>query len=159
MHEILTILERDSRTAPATIANMLGMSADEVKQAIGKLEADGIIKKYSAVIDWEKAGVERVVAFIDVKVTPARDVGFDAIAGRVARFPQVKTVWLVSGGSDLRVVVEAPNLRELATFVAEKLATIDGVTGTVTHFVLRRYKEEGALFLDLEQDSRLVVSP
>lgn len=159
LNEILTILARDSRTPVETIAKLTGQPQAEVRAAIEKFEQSGVIKKYMAVIDWEKAGVDKVVAFIDVKVTPARDVGFDAIAARIARYPQVQSVWLVSGGSDLRVSVEAPNLRELAQFVAEKLATIDGVTGTVTHFLLKRYKEDNVLFLDQEQDNRLIVSP
>ena len=157
--EILTILARDARTPFETIAKMTGRSVEEVEKAVRNYEQTGVIKTYYTVIDWEKVGSERVVAFIDVKVTPARDVGFDAIACRIARFAQVQSVWLVSGGSDLRVVVEAQNLRELASFVAEKLATIDGVTGTTSHFLLKRYKEDGALFFESEQDQRLVVSP
>lgn len=157
--EILTILARDARTSCDTIAKMTGRTVEEVEKAVRDYEQRGVIKTYFTVIDWEKTGCEKVVAFIDVKVTPARDVGFDAIACRIARFAQVQSVWLVSGGSDLRVVVEAPNLRELASFVSEKLATIDGVTGTTSHFLLKRYKEDGALFFDSEQDQRLVVSP
>ncbi len=118
--EILTILARDARTPYETIAKMTGRSVEEVEKAVRSYEQSGVIKTYYTVIDWEKVGSEKVVAFIDVKVTPARDVGFDAIACRIARFAQVQSVWLVSGGSDLRVVVEAPNLRELASFVAEK---------------------------------------
>lgn len=157
--EILTILSRDARTTSETIGEMLGCSAAEVNQAISDCEKNGIIKRSITVIDWEKAGVDKVVAFIDVNVRPARDVGFDAIAMRIARYPQVQSVWLVSGGSDLRVAAEGQNLRELANFVAEKIATIDGVTGTVTHFLLRRYKEDQVLFSDLEADNRLIVAP
>ena len=159
LNEILTILSRDSRTSPETIAKMIGLSVDIVVDAISRYEKSGVIKRYTTVIDWESAGKENVVAFIDVKVVPARDVGFDAIAERIARYPQVQSVWLVSGGSDLRVVVQSDSLRQLASFVSEKLATIDGVTGTVTHFLLKRYKEDGALFLDSDLDQRLVVSP
>lgn len=157
--EILTILARDARTPFDTIAKMTGRSLEEVETSVRDYEKRGIIKGYHTVIDWEKTGSEKVVAFIDVKVMPARDVGFDAVACRIARFAQVQSVWLVSGGSDLRVVVEAPNLRELASFVSEKLATIDGVTGTTSHFLLKRYKEDGSLFFESEQDQRLVVSP
>ncbi|MBC8000348.1 MAG: Lrp/AsnC family transcriptional regulator [Leptolyngbya sp.] len=157
--EILTILARDSRTSHETIAKMTGRTLDDVSKSIQQYETDGVIKKYSTVIDWEKASNEIVVAFIDVRVAPARDVGFDAVAGRIARFAQVKSVWLVSGGTDLRVVVEAPSLRELASFVSEKLATLDGVTATTSHFLLKRYKEDGALFFESDQDQRLVVSP
>lgn len=157
--EILTILARDARTPFETIAKMTGRSVEQVEAAVRDYEQRGVIKTYYTVIDWEKAGNEKVVAFIDVRVVPARDVGFDAVACRIARFAQVQSVWLVSGGSDLRVVVEAPNLKELASFVSEKLATLEGVTGTTSHFLLKRYKEDGALFFESEQDQRLVVSP
>lgn len=157
--EILNILSRDSRTPPDTIAKLMGRSGEEVRSTIKKLEDDGIVKQYITVIDWDKAGLEKVVALIDVQVRPARDVGFDAVAERISRFPEVQSVFLVSGGSDLRIVVQGPNIRELGRFVSEKLATIDGVVGTATHFLLKRYKEDGVLFIDTEEDQRLVVSP
>lgn len=157
--EILSILWRDARTTPQQIAKMTGRSLEDVCSAIERYERDGTIKRYKTIIDWEKAGVDHVLAFIDVKVTPARDVGFDAVARRIYRFQEVRSVWLVSGSNDLRVAVEANNLRELGRFVAEKLATIDGVAGTETHFMLRRYKEDGDVFVDTEEDSRLVVTP
>ncbi|CAN5467909.1 Lrp/AsnC family transcriptional regulator [soil metagenome] len=156
---ILTILSRDGRASAESIAAQTGREVEAVKASIAKYEEDGVIKRYNAVIDWEKAGYDKVTAFIDVKVVPARDVGFDAIAGRIARFPEVRSVWLVSGGSDLRVVVESTNLRQLANFVAEKLSTINGVTGTVTHFQLRRYKEDEVLYLEAEGNERLVITP
>jgi len=157
--EILQILSRDARTTPEAIANLTGKTVTEVKESIARYEQEGIIKRYATVIDWEKAGVDEVTAFIDVRVVPARDVGFDGIAARIARYPQVQSVWLVSGGSDLRVAVQSTNLRELANFIAEKLATIDGVTGTVTHFLLRRYKEDHVFYLEEAGDDRLVVTP
>ena len=157
--EILTILARDARTPLATIAAMVGRSVEAVKDEIARYESEGIIKRYKTVIDWEKVGSEKVVAFIDVKVTPARDVGFDATAARIARFPEVQSVWLVSGGSDLRVMVESENIRELGRFIAEKLSTISGVGGTTTNFILRRYKEDQVMFIETEEDQRLVVSP
>ena len=157
--EILTILSRDGRASAEDIAKQTGRPESEVKETIEQYEHDGVIKRYNAVIDWEKAGIDKVTAFIDVRVVPARDVGFDAIAGSIARFPEVRSVWLVSGGSDLRVVVEATNLRQLANFVAEKLSTINGVTGTVTHFQLRRYKEDDVLYLEAEGNERLVITP
>ena len=156
---ILTILARDGKATAEYIANQTGREVEAVKALITKYENDGVIKRYHAVIDWEKAGYDKVTAFIDVKVVPARDVGFDAIAGRIARFSEVRSVWLVSGGSDLRVVVESTNLRQLANFVAEKLSTINGVTGTVTHFQLRRYKEDEVLYLEAEGNERLVITP
>ena len=159
--ELLLILARDARTTPEQIATMTGRKVEDVRQAISDYERAGIIKRYKAIIDWEKAGEDKVIAFIDVKVLPARDVGFDAVARRVYRFPEVRSVWLVSGANDLRVQVEARNLRELGDFVAEKLATIDGVTGTETHFLLKRYKENHEIFADADgdEDNRLVVSP
>ncbi len=157
--EILSILARDGRTTAETIAKLTGKNIDEIKSSIEQYENEGVIKRYNAVIDWDKAGFDKVTAFIDVKVVPARDVGFDAIAARIARFPEVKSVWLVSGGSDLRVIVESVNLKVLANFVAEKLATIHGVTGTVTHFLLRRYKEDDVLYLEAESNERLVIAP
>ncbi|MBU6454795.1 MAG: Lrp/AsnC family transcriptional regulator [Cyanobacteria bacterium REEB67] len=157
--EILQILSRDARSTPETIAVQTGKSVQEVRASIEKYERDGVIKRYATVIDWEKAGVEEVTAFIDVRVVPARDVGFDGLAARIARYPEVQSVWLVSGGSDLRVAVQSTNLKELANFIAEKLATIDGVNGTVTHFILRRYKEDHTLYLDEGVDERLVVTP
>ncbi len=157
--EILTILARDARTSPDTIATLTGRDVQEVRAAIAEYERRGIIKHYKTIIDWERAGVERVFAFIDVKVVPAREVGFDAVAERIYRYPEVHSVWLVSGGSDLRVVVEGAHMREVGRFVAEKLSTLEGVTGTDTHFLLRRYKEDQDLFVETESDPRLVVTP
>jgi len=157
--ELLTILARDPRTPIQTIATMLDRSVDQVKTAIEDYERSGVIKRYKTVLDWEKAGIEKVVAFIDVKVTPARDIGFDGIAARIAKFPEVHSVWLVSGGSDLRIMIESNSLRDMGHFVAEKLSTINGVTGTTTNFILKRYKEEQVMFIDIEEDQRLVVSP
>lgn len=157
--EIVEIITHDSRTTAESIAAMISSTTDEVKAELERLERAGIIKQYSAIVDWEKIGVEKVVAFVDVKVTPARDVGFDSVAMRVARHPEVKSSWLVSGGHDLRLIVESRHLKDLANFVAEKIATIDGVTGTNTTFLLRTYKEEHVLFQELEPDNRLVVSP
>lgn len=157
--QILNIVSRDSRTPVETIAKLIDCPVEDVRAAVKQLEDDGIIKKYITVIDWDKAGLEKVVALIDVQVRPARDVGFDAVAERISRFPEVQSVFLVSGGSDLRIIVQGPNIRELGRFVSEKLATIDGVVGTETHFLLKRYKEDGVLFIDTEEDQRLVVSP
>ncbi len=157
--EILSILAGDARTAPEKIAMLTGRSLADVQMAIADYEKRHVIKRYKTIIDWEKTGVEKLSAFIDVKVQPARDVGFDAVAERIYRFPEVQSVWLVSGGSDLRVVVNGDNIRELGRFVAEKLATIEGVISTDSHFVLKRYKEDNDLFVDLEEDERLVVTP
>jgi len=157
--EILTILARDARTTPETIATLTGRAVEDVRAAIAAYERQGIIKQYKTVIDWDQAGVERVYAFIDVKVVPAREVGFDGVADRLSRYPEVHSVWLISGGNDLRIVIEAADVREVGRFVAEKLSTIDGITGTNTHFLLRRYKEDQVIFAEAEDDRRLVVAP
>lgn len=157
--ELLEILQRDCRTPIDTVARMLGISTRDASDMVQRLEETGVIKRYAATVDWEKSGVEKVVSFIDVKVHPAREVGFDAIAMRISRFPEVRSVWLVSGGSDLRIQVESDNLRSLGNFVAEKIATIDGVTGTMTQFIMRKYKEDHVLYNEPESDERLIVSP
>lgn len=157
--EILTILGRDARLSAEQIALMTGRELSEIKASISRYEDEGIIKRYKAIIDWEKAGIEKVLAFIDVKVAPAREVGFDAVASRISRFPEVKSIWLVSGGNDLRVLVQGESLRDVGRFVAEKLSTLDGVRGTETHFMMRRYKEDDDLFIESDEDSRLPVTP
>jgi DNA-binding Lrp family transcriptional regulator len=157
--EILTILANDARTSVANIATLVGAKEEEVRAEIADLEKRGVIKRYKTIVDWEKIGVDTVFAFIDVKVIPARDVGFDSVAERIYRYPEVQSVWLVSGGFDLRIVVEGHNIRELGRFVAEKLAVIEGVQATDTHFLLKRYKEDGDFFVDIEDDERLVVAP
>ena len=157
--EILTILARDARTSPDTIATLTGRSIADVQQAVAWYERNGVIKRYKTVIDWERAGIDLVQAFIDVRVVPARDKGFDTVAERIQGFPEVLSVWLVSGASDLRIVVEGADMREIGRFVAEKLSTIEGVTATDTHFLMRRYKEDGVAYTEDEPDQRLVVSP
>jgi DNA-binding Lrp family transcriptional regulator len=110
-------------------------------------------------VDWDKAGRDRVLAFIDVRVAPARDVGFDDIAERIMRFPEVHSVWLVSGDYDLRLLVEGRTVTDVGMFVAQRLSTIDRVQGTSTHFLLKRYKENNVVFVDEEDDPRLIVTP
>lgn len=156
---ILEILEQDARTTPEQIAAMLGVDADEVKQTIHQMESAGIIRRYKTVIDWDRFGEERVFAFIDVKVSPAREVGFDDVAERIYRFPQVHAVYLVSGDHDLRVIVSGRTMKEVAAFVAERLAPLDRVQATYTQFVLKRYKEDGEVYAEIEPDRRLVVAP
>ncbi|MBX9693959.1 MAG: Lrp/AsnC family transcriptional regulator [Cyanobacteria bacterium] len=156
--QLLSLLEQNASLTPETLASMMQLPVDEVKNLKSELEQDGILKQYRATVDWHKVGIDKILAFIDVKVVPAREVGFDAVAMRIARYPEVRSAWLVSGGADLRVMVEAMQINELASFVAEKIATIDGVTGTNTHFLLRKYKEDYALFEEPEKDNRLVVS-
>lgn len=156
---VLEILESDARLEAEEIAAMLGKSADEVRQAIKELEKKKVILKYMALVNWEKAGDEKVLAMIEVRVAPQRDVGYDAVAERICRFPEVRSVRLVSGAYDLAVFIEGKNMREISNFVATKLATIEGVLSTATHFVLKTYKQDGVMFEDGEKDRRLAVSP
>jgi DNA-binding Lrp family transcriptional regulator len=158
-NRVLRILERDARIQPSEIAAMVGVSEEDVRRVIRECEENKIIRRYKTIVDWERLGQEGVVAFIDVRVTPAREVGFDDVAGRIYRFPEVLSVHLVSGGYDLHVVVRGPSMKEVALFVAEKLATIDRVQSTTTHFLLRRYKEDGELLVEPEEDRRLAVHP
>ena len=157
--QILSILERDARTSAEKIAVMLGKPEDAVAKAIEDMEKRGVIRRYKTVIDWEKAGKEQVFAFIDVRVTPSRGVGYDEIAGRIYKYPEVHSVYLVSGDYDLRVVVEGKAMQEVAFFVAERLATLDGVLSTRTNFLLKKYKDDGDIFEEPGEDYRLAVSP
>ncbi len=156
---ILEILEQDARTTPEQVAAMLGMEVQRVQEAILQMEKEGIIRRYKTVIDWDRFGEERVFAFIDVKVSPAREVGFDDVAERIYRFPQVHAVYLVSGDHDLRVIVSGNSMKEIASFVAERLAPLERIQATYTQFVLKRYKEDGEVYAETEPDRRLVVAP
>ena len=146
--EILKILENDARTKPEKIATMTGKPAAEVTKAIKKAEKDGTILKYKTVVNWEKAGDEQVSALIEVRVAPQRDVGFDSLAERIYRFPEARSLYLVSGTYDLLVLVTGKTMHEVADFVTKKLALIEGVHGTTTHFLLKRYKEDGEILAD-----------
>jgi len=158
-NEILHILERDARATPAQIAVMTGLPENEVRAQVEAAELGGMIRSYKTRVDWEKAGEARVFAFIDVDAQPERGTGYDRIAERIYRYPEVHSVYLVSGSQDLRVVVEGKTMQEVASFVAEKVATIEGVRGTATHFLLKKYKDDGILFVDSEPDRRLAVTP
>ncbi len=156
--EILEILRDDSRTSPAEMALMLGKKEAEVQNIINELENDNIIVKYHTKINWDKTNDARVEALIEVKIVPQRDRGFDALARRIYRFEEVKSVYLMSGAYDLMVLVEGETMRQAAFFVAEKLSTIEGVLSTATHFVLKKYKDDGVVLEDISDD-RLKVSP
>ncbi|MCR4400290.1 MAG: Lrp/AsnC family transcriptional regulator [Syntrophomonadaceae bacterium] len=157
--KLLKLYEKDATLSPTQVATMLGVSEDAVRQAIARLERDKIILGYNAVINWEKWGEDGVSAMIDVKVTPEREVGFDRIAERISRFPEVRCVYLMSGTYDLSVVVHCEDMKDVARFISDKLAPLEQVQSTVTHFVLKRYKQDNFLFEDKEEDRRLVVSP
>lgn len=154
MDEILEILERNARASEQEIARMLGKSVDEVRAAIKKLEEDNVIVGYNTLINWEKSDKENVTALIEVKVTPQRGQGFDKVAERIYRYPQVKDCYLMSGGFDLTVVIEGASMKEVALFVAEKLAPLEGVLSTATHFVLKKYKDKGIIFEEKGRDDR-----
>ena len=157
--DLLDILREDCRLPLEKLAVMTGASTAEVAEAIDRMEKERIILRYSPTINWDRTDRERVEAMIEVRVTPQRDMGFDAVAKRIYRFEEVKSVYLMSGSYDLLVLVEARSLKELAHFVSSKLSTLETVTGTSTSFVLKRYKEEGVIFDGSQSDSRLVVSP
>ncbi len=156
--DILKILENDARTTAKQIATMTGTPSAEVARLIKQAEKDRTILKYKTVINWDKIKDEQVMALIEVKITPQRDVGFDSIAERIYRFPQARTVYLISGTYDLLVLVMGKTMHEVADFVSQKLAPIEGVQGTVTHFVLKRYKEDGEILEGKEEVKRQPVT-
>ena len=156
--ELLQILKEDCRVPLEQLATMTGAPLEEVAQTIDQMEKSGVILRYAPIINWDRTDRERVEAMIEARVTPQRDQGFDAIAERIYRFDEVKSVYLMSGAYDLLLLVEAHTLKELAFFVSTKLSTLETVTGTATHFVLKRYKSDGVIFEGNNQDKRLVVT-
>lgn len=159
MREILELLEQNPSLPVKELAIMLAKPVEEVKATIKQLEEENIIVKYHTIINWEKAGVDKVTAVIEIKITPQREVGFDAIAESIYHYPEVRSLYLMSGAYDLLATVEGSTLKEVAHFVATRLATIEGVISTTTHFMLKKFKEEGIILNNPEQDRRLVVSP
>jgi DNA-binding Lrp family transcriptional regulator len=159
MEEILQLLTDDARLTSAQIAERTGRPEAEISKAVSKLEQDGVIRRYKTVIDWEKAGVEHVFGFIEVRVSPERGVGFDSVAERIMGFPEVHSLYLMSGTYDLLVVVQGKTMREVAYFVAERLAPLDHVLSTATHFVLKRYKIDGDVLAERTESKRLPVTP
>ena len=155
--QLLQLLQEDCRLPLEKLATMTGSDLQTVAGVIDDMEQKGVILRYRPVINWDKTDRERVEAMIEVRVTPQRDQGFDAIARRIYRFDEVKTVYLMSGAYDLLLLVEAYTLKELAFFVATKLSTLETVTGTATHFVLKRYKSDGVIFDEKADDRRLAV--
>ncbi len=159
MREVLELLEKDARLSPKEIAAQTGLDEKEVASFIKAMEARGIIKRYKTVIDWEKFGDEFVYAIIEVSVSLERGVGYETIAERISRFPEVVTCMLVSGDHDLHLVIKGRTMKEVAFFVAEKIAPLNQVQHTATHFMLRSYKTEGEIMFEKEEDTRLVVHP
>ncbi|MBR6081083.1 MAG: Lrp/AsnC family transcriptional regulator [Treponema sp.] len=154
--QILNLLRDNARISVEDISAMTKTSVDEVKAVIKKLEDDGVIMKYAAIINPEKDAVEKskVRAEIEIQVAPEREHGFDGIADRIYRFPQVKSLYLMSGGYDLKVVIEGDTLQDVALFVARKLSTLAGVRSTKTHFLLKTYKENGIFYVEEKKDGR-----
>jgi len=156
--EVLEVLENNPRATLKQIATMTGVSTSEIRKTIDEAEKERIILKYKTVINWNKAGEQRVKALVEVRVQPQKDVGFDAIAERIYRFPEANSVYLVSGGYDLAVLVEGKTEQDIATFIAEKLASLESVQGTVTHFLLKPYKEDGEILDGEEKIKRQPVT-
>jgi len=160
MKEIFEILEQNARATPEQISNMVDKPVSEVEKIIRQAEKDGSILKYKTIINWPKLGEGDIWALIEVRITPQRDVGFDAIAERIYQFPEVYSAYLVSGTYDLAILVKGKNMQEISSFVTEKLAPLERVQSTVTHFLLKRYKESGETFhLPKETDKRLPITP
>jgi DNA-binding Lrp family transcriptional regulator len=159
MDQLLKLLQENAALRPAQLAGMLNLSEQDIAAKIKSYEADRVILGYHAILDEEKIGMELVRAVIEVKITPERGGGFDRLAERIAKYNEVKSCYLMSGGYDLLVIVEGKSLRDVATFVSEKLATIHGVISTATHFMLKPYKEQGILMRYDQDDERLAVAP
>jgi DNA-binding Lrp family transcriptional regulator len=159
MNELLKILQANALEPRADIARMLGVSEVEVARQVAEYEKNGVIRGYQAVLNEDKLGLDKVTAVIEVKVTPQREGGFDMIAQRISRFPEVRSAYLMSGTYDLLLFVEGHNLREVAAFVSERLSSLEGVLSTSTHFMLKTYKSFGLMMHQEVTDERLSVSP
>lgn len=157
--ELLSIIEKNSRIDLKELAVRLGQEEINVVNELAKLEQEGIICGYHTLINWEKTNIEKVTALIEVKVTPQRGQGFDRIASRIYNYPEVRDVYLISGGFDLLVTLEEKSLKEIAMFVSEKLSTLDSILSTGTHFILKKYKDHGTIVDKQIKDEREVVSP
>jgi len=152
--ELLAIIEKNSRIDTKDLAVMLGVSEVDVMNELESLEKEGVICGYHTLINWEKTSNEKVTALIEVRVTPQRGQGFDSIAERIYQYPEVQSVYLMSGGYDLMVLLDGKTLREVSSFVSDKLSTLDSVLSTATHFILRKYKDHGTVLTEKKQDER-----
>lgn len=157
--KILSAIDKNSKLTPEDLAAMLGSTPEEVKTAIKELEDESIICGYPTLINWDKTSNEKVTALIEVKVTPQRGQGFDKIAERIYKFDEVESVYLMSGGFDLTVIIKGKSMREVASFVSEKLAPMEAVLSTATHFVLKKYKEHGLPLVHESEDERMLITP
>ena len=152
--ELLKLIEKNSRMNTADLAKMLGVEEIDVVNELANLEKEHIICGYLTLIDWEKTNIEKVTGLIEVRVTPQRGKGFDRIAERIYNYPEVKSVFLISGAYDLLVTLEEDTLKGIATFVSDKLSTIDEVVSTATHFILKKYKDHGTILNNVIEDKR-----
>lgn len=158
--KILAAIDKNSKLSAADLAVMLGTTQEEITATIKQMEEEAVICGYPTLINWDKVHCERVTALIEVKVTPQRGLGFDKIAERIYKFDEVQSVYLMSGGFDLTVILEGRTMREVASFVSEKLAPMDAILSTATHFVLKKYKEHGLpLVHKKEEDERMLITP
>jgi len=156
--KILTILEKNARIRTDDLANILGEDSTLVRQEVERLEAEKVICGYHTLINWDKVGQEKADAVIEVKVAPQRGVGFDQVAERIWQYPEVSSIYLVSGNCDFMVMIQGKSMREIAMFVSEKLSTIDGVLSTTTQFILKKYKQEGFVVDNPRKDEREAIS-
>jgi DNA-binding Lrp family transcriptional regulator len=154
MNELLKLLENDARLSPEALALMLDKETGDIKKMIEDYEREGVIVGYHTMIDWDKTDREYVTAMIELKTSPQRDHGYDAIAQKIYNYPEVETLYLMSGGFDLAVFIKGRTMREVAFFVAEKLATLEDVVSTATHFVLRKYKDNNVVYGAVPTDER-----
>lgn len=157
--EILTFIEKNSRVDLKELAVMLGVDEVSVANEMEQMEKENIICGYHTMIDWSKTSTEKVTALIEVRVTPQRGQGFDNIAERIYKYPEVQSVYLISGGYDLMVILEGKTLRQVSQFVSDKLSTLDSVLSTATHFILKKYKDHGTILDTPEKDERMLVTP
>ncbi|MBQ7450796.1 Lrp/AsnC family transcriptional regulator [bacterium] len=157
--EILSLIEKNSRIDLKELAVLVGSTEVDVANEISKMEQEGIICGFHTLINWEKTTKEKVNALIEVRVTPQRGQGFDAIAQRIYNYPEVTAVYLISGGYDLLVAIDGKTLKEVSTFVSEKLSTLEYVLSTATHFILKKYKDHGTIFDENKTDIREVITP
>ena len=157
--EILTFLEKNSKINLNELAVMLGSSEEIIANEVQKMEEENIICGYHTLIDWDKTSVDKTTALIEVRVTPQRGQGFDNIAERIYNYPEVQSVYLISGAYDLMVILEGKTLKEVAAFVNTKLSTLDSVLSTATHFILKKYKDNGTIMAKKYQDERMLMTP
>lgn len=158
-NELLATIERNSRIDLKELAVRLGVEEIDVVNELTKLEEEGVICGYHTLINWEKTSIEKVTALIEVRVTLQRGQGFDSIAERIYKYPEVKSVYLISGGFDLLVTIEEKSLKDIAYFVSDKLSTSESVLSTATHFILKKYKDNGTILSEKYEDKREVVTP